>query len=303
MQSANRVFLVRPANFGFNAETAGSNAFQSRLPGANLNEKALLEFDLFAEKLVRAGIDVTVFEDSAVPVKPDAIFPNNWLSTHPDGRLILYPMCAANRRVERTAGILNSLKERFFVKEVIDLTAHENEGRFLEGTGSVVFDHLNKIAYGCLSPRTDRALLFELAALLGYTPHVFCAHDHSGKEIYHTNVMMCVGEKFALVCAESVSDVKERHDLLHSLGKGGRGVIEISREQMSGFAGNMLELRKNDGTGLVVLSGKAYSCLSAQQINVLEKQVELLPLAIPTIETVGGGSARCMIAELFLPPL
>lgn len=303
MQSANRVFLVRPTNFGFNAETAGSNAFQSWLPGANLNEKALLEFDLFAEKLVRAGIDVAVFEDSAYPVKPDAIFPNNWLSTHPDGRVILYPMCALNRRAERAPGIINTLKETFFIKEVVDLSIHEKEGRFLEGTGSVVFDHLNKIAYACLSPRTDKALLFELAALLGYTPHVFCAHDHSGKEIYHTNVMMCAGEKFAVVCAESVTDLKERRELLASLRKGGREIVEISRVQMNGFAGNMLELKKNDGTGLVVLSGKAYFCLSAQQINVLEKQAELLPLSIPTIETVGGGSARCMIAELFLPAL
>jgi len=304
MQSANSVLLVRPAHFGFNAQTAISNAFQNKPPEAGrVSKKALAEFDAFAQKLSEAGIDVTLINDSASPIKPDAVFPNNWLSTHADGTLVLYPMCAPNRRHERRADTVEDLKKRFYVKNIVDLSHYETENRFLEGTGSLVFDHIKKIAYACLSSRTDKGLLFELAALLKYTPHCFHAYDKARKAIYHTNVMMCVGEKFAAVCSESITDTNERLELLDSLRNGGRETLEINREQMNGFAGNMLELKKNDGAGLLVLSGAAYSCLSARQRKVLEKHVELLPLAIPTIETIGGGSARCMIAELFLPAI
>jgi len=305
MHSASSVFLVRPANFGFNAQTAASNAFQKASTEAvdELRAKALNEFDAFAKTLKTAGINVLVFEDTPTPIKPDAVFPNNWLSLHADGTLVLYPMCAPNRRAERREDILNELKKQFQVKRVIDLSVHEKENGFLEGTGSIVFDHTGKIAYACLSPRTHPEILDEICEKISYRPVVFHALDAAGKEIYHTNVMMCVCEKLAIVCSESIKDNKERELVISTLKETGRAVIHISLDQMNHFAGNMLGLRTKSDDDLLVLSQSAFNALDASQKKEIEKFCRLLLLAIPTIESVGGGSARCMIAEIFLPPL
>ncbi len=304
MQSASYVFLVRPANFAFNEETAATNSFQGK-PGnaSGLQVKALAEFDEFAAALKKVGINVIVFEDTASPVKPDAVFPNNWISLHEDGTLVLYPMCTPNRRAERRADIVEELKKRFKVTGVVDLTVFEKENRFLEGTGSVVFDHLNKIAYACLSSRTDKELFLEACSALKYQPFRFWAFDKSGQAVYHTNVMMCICEKFAVVCTESISNEKERTALIRSLEGTGREVVEISISQMNRFAGNMLGLKNVAGESVLVMSQSAHGSLSELQKETIRKYARLLPLAIPTIESVGGGSARCMIAEIFVPCL
>ena len=299
MQTTNNIFLVRPANFSFNEETQASNVFQKKSDDdpATVKQKASAEFDAFAEALKSRGVNVFVFDDTTEPAKTDAVFPNNWISLHADGTVVLYPMLSANRRLERRSDIIESLEEKFEITNIIDLTAHESGDRFLEGTGSIVFDHENKIAYASLSPRTDRGLFVQLCEELKYSPVTFTARDRDGSVIYHTNVMMCVGERFAVVCLESITDAYERSIISDKLLSTGHEITDITFDQMSSFAGNMLAL-DND---LLVMSQSAFDSLTGKQKLTLEKYCELLPLAIPTIETVGGGSARCMIAEIFLP--
>lgn len=301
MRSAQNIFLVRPASFGFNCETAKTNSFQNKTVIDDLQKKVRAEFDAFAKALTNAGIGVTVFDDSASPLKPDAVFPNNWISIHSDGTLVLYPMCTPNRRTERRADIVEELKNKFVINKVIDLSIHEKENHFLEGTGSIVFDHTNKVAYACLSPRTDKDIFVDLVGQLGYRLVSFTASDKNGAAIYHTNVMMCISEGFAMICSESISDKNERNAVLSSLSKGGLDIVEISYEQMDHFAGNMLGLKSGSGELLLVLSKSAFDFLAPQQKERIEKHARLLPLAIPSIETIGGGSARCMIAEIFAP--
>ncbi|MBI1768907.1 MAG: amidinotransferase [Bacteroidetes bacterium] len=305
MQSTNRVFLVRPASFNYNTETALSNSFQNKieLPPSKVSKKAIEEFDGVAAKLTSKGVDVNVFDDTALPIKPDAIFPNNWISLHTNGTMVLYPMCTPNRRLERRQDIIESLRKKFKVTSTIDLTGYEKENRFLEGTGSVVFDHENKIAYACLSPRTDKKLFIELCQRLSYKPIYFSSLDQKGKEIYHTNVMMCIGDKFAVICLDSISDLTERKSVIESFAKTSHELIDISYEQMNRFAGNMLMLKTNSNSSILAMSESAYESLNNDQRKRIEKYGELVPLSIPTIETIGGGSARCMIAEIFLPPL
>lgn len=304
MQSASHIFMVRPANFAFNEETSVTNSFQGKPANAvGLQERVLAEFDAFAAALREAGINVIVFEDTISPVKPDAVFPNNWISLHEDGTLVLYPMCTPNRRAERRADIIKELKNRFKVAGVVDLSVFEKENKFLEGTGSIVFDHLNRVAYACLSFRTDKELFLEACAALNYRPFHFWAFDKGGRPIYHTNVMMCICEKFVVVCAASISNEKEREALLESLERTGREVIEISVDQMNSFAGNMLGLKNAGGENMLVLSQSAYDSLNEAQKKTIERYARTLPLAIPTIESIGGGSARCMIAEIFVPCL
>ena len=218
---------------------------------------------------------------------------------HPDGTMILYPMFAPNRRLERRQDLIDSLKTNFKITEVIDLSKYEAENRFLEGTGSIVFDHDNKLAYACLSPRTDSEILDEVCALLNYKPVSFYSHDQAGKEIYHTNVMMCIAEKFAVICLASITDQHERATVSESLLKTGHEIIDISFEQMSKFAGNMLALNTNGNKSILALSQSSLDSLTDDQIATIEKYSELLPLAVHTIEIIGGGSARCMIAEIF----
>lgn len=301
MQTTNNIFLVRPSNFIFNSETAGSNAFQNKLDEnqETINQKVWDEFDEFAAKLKAKGVHVTVFEDTLLPQKPDAIFPNNWISIHPDGTLILYPMFAPNRRLERRQDLIDSLKTNFKITKVVDLSKYEAENRFLEGTGSIVFDHDNKLAYACLSPRTDLGILEEVCAILNYKPVAFYSHDQAGKDIYHTNVMMCIAEKFAVICLESITDKQEKDFVSNSLIQTGHELIDISFEQMNQFAGNMLALKTNENKSILALSQSSFNCLTSDQKAVLENYSKLLPLAVHTIEIIGGGSARCMIAEIF----
>ncbi len=302
MQATNNILLIRPANFNFNSETAISNAFQQILIDSedSIQKNVLNEFDAFAKQIASKGINVTVIDDTAFPPKPDAIFPNNWVSFHADGKVILYPICAANRRPERRMDIIETLKEKFIIKEVIDLSFYEKENRFLESTGSIIFDHENKIAYACLSPRTDKNIFIEVCALLQYKPIYFTSTDKNGQAIYHTNVMMCIGSRFCAICQESIKDLQEKETICNSLSNTGHQIIDISFEQTNNFAGNMLELSTGDEHNILALSQTAYDSLHIEQKTILENLVELVPLTIDTIETIGGGSARCMIAEIFL---
>lgn len=302
MQCASTIFLIRPASFIYNNETAGSNAFQNKtgLTDVDANRKAAEEFQAFADKLKSKGVNVLVFDDTAHPQKPDAVFPNNWVSLHADGTVVLYPLFAPNRRLERRHDIVEALKKKFKVSRVIDLSKHEKETKFLEGTGSIVFDHVNKIAYACLSPRTHKELFIQLCEQLSYQPIYFHAHDPSGKEIYHTNVMMCVAEKFVVICLDSIADKVERKMMVRSFAQTEHEVIDISFGQMNRFTGNMLALQTNDNKNILALSQSSFDSLSGTQKQQIEKYCELVPLSIPTIETIGGGSARCMIAEVFL---
>jgi hypothetical protein len=301
VQTTDNIFLVRPSNFMFNTETAASNAFQNKINESQemINQKVWDEFDAFAEKLRSHGVHVTVFDDTSSPLKPDAIFPNNWISLHPDGTVILYPMHAPNRRHERRQDIIDSLKNNFKINKIIDLSKYEAENRFLEGTGSIVFDHDNKLAYACLSPRTDKDILAEVCEILNYKAVPFYSHNQAVKEIYHTNVMMCIAEKFAVICMDSISDPIEREFISKSLTKTNHEIIDISFEQMNHFAGNMLAIKTKDNQSILALSQSSFDSLTLEQKNAIEKYSELVPLSIKTIETIGGGSARCVIAEVF----
>lgn len=302
-QLTNRVLLVRPASFSFNTETAASNAFQHQ-PGMEkmtILSRVQDEFDHFAGTLRQNGVHVTVVEDTPFPPKPDAIFPNNWISFHCDGTIVLYPMQAANRRTERLIEIIDHVagtEER----TCLDFSMFEEQGIYLEGTGSIVFDHANKVAYACYSPRTNSGLFEEVARKLGYQPVGFHASDAKGQAIYHTNVMMGIGEGFAIVCLESISDEAERAFVCGSLEKGKLEIIPVTLKQVSDFAGNVLALRSMSGEQLLVLSRRAFNTLTTEQHHRVEQYARFVPMDIPTIETIGGGSARCMIAEVFLPP-
>ncbi|MFN0280074.1 MAG: citrulline utilization hydrolase CtlX [Pyrinomonadaceae bacterium] len=303
MQSARNILLIRPQNFGYNSETAESNEFQNRSDAdeSAIKQMALAEFDGFAETLRSKGFGVFVFDDTDEPAKPDAVFPNNWVSFHVDGTVILYPMCAESRRSERRMDIVETLGKEFRVEKIIDLSHYENENRFLEGTGSIVFDHINKTAYACISARTDAELFAEVSQALGYEPVSFHAVDANGRAIYHTNVMMCIGPGFAVICLASIKDEEERSRVFEALRSGGSEIVEISFEQMNHFAGNMLAVSGENAKTFLVLSTRALASFAKEQITTLEKYCELLPVSIPTIEKYGGGGARCMMAEVFLP--
>lgn len=304
MQSARTVLLVRPARFAFNEQTAASNSFQrslSDLSAETIQQQAFAEFDNLVQQLRAHGMNVLVLDDTPEPPKPDAVFPNNWLSTHPDGRALLYPLHAPNRRPERRADILEVLAGQFELREIVDFSAHEAEHHFLEGTGSIIFDHRHRLAYACLSPRTDAGLLGEVAGLLGFKPIIFRAYDAQKQAIYHTNVMMCIGAAFAVLCPESIRDEAERQLVVDSLTATGHELILITLEQVARFAGNMLTLQPATGRELLALSQSAFDALTAGQKSRLSHYCQLLPLPIPTIETIGGGSVRCMLAEVFLP--
>ena len=305
MQGAQNILLVRPSDFSYNKETAVSNTFQQQtnLSTAAIHQKVTEEFDAFVKTLRLKGINVLVIDDTKLPSKPDAVFPNNWASYHEDGTIILYPMCAPNRRLEKRPEIISIIRKQFRVNNIIDLSAYELSGRFLEGTGSIIFDHTNRIAYACLSPRTDKALFEQLAKQLQYKPLSFYANDPTGIAIYHTNVMMCIAEKFAVICLDSISNNVEKELVSQTLSQTGHDIIDISFEQMNRFAGNMLALKSNTGKDLLAMSQSAFDSLTADQKFIIEQYCEVVPLSISTIETIGGGSARCMIAEIFLPPL
>jgi hypothetical protein len=304
-QNTRHILMVRPANFAFNEETATNNAFQSRSQGVSSTEirrQAVKEFDIFVKKLRAAGVDVIVARDSSVPVKPDAVFPNNWITFHQEGFIITYPMYAPTRRRERRRQVIEMVLEMgFYSSRRINLEFNEKLSRYLEGSGSVVFDHINRLAYACLSPRTDGELLHELCEIIGYKPVGFRAVDARGQDIYHTNVLMAMGETFVVICLDAVPDAGERAALLTRFTNTGKEVVDISLAQMNAFAGNMLQVRNSREQPILVMSTQAYQSLMPEQIARLEHHNGLLHTALNTIEFYGGGSARCMMAEVFLP--
>ena len=294
--------MIRPVNFGFNEQTAGSNAFQNRNAAQQqVQDKALAEFDNLVSVLKENGVEVIVIDDTPEPHTPDSIFPNNWVSFHQDGNVFLYPMMAENRRLERREDIIMQLEDEFKINHIIDLSRFEHEHKFLEGTGSMVLDRENKIAYACLSPRTDKDVLDLFCAQGGYKPVLFHAVDENDMDIYHTNVLMCIGSKFAVICLDSIADEKEKAEVVASLKATNKEIVAISFAQMNQFAGNMLELKSKSGESLLVMSQNAYQSLTQGQKASLEKYCKIVYADINTIENNGGGSARCMIAEVHLP--
>lgn len=305
-QTTSDVFLVRPASFGANPQTVSSNAFQQPTNDdpTEIQFTALAEFDQMVAHLRSAGVNAIVFDDTHQPPKPDAIFPNNWISTDADGKVMLYPMQAENRRFERRDDIVERLSAEhgFHISAITDLSDLERSGNYLESTGSMVLDRVNHVAYAGLSDRTDPVALAEFAQLANYEIIAFTTAGADGRPMYHTNVMISIGAGFAVVCAETIVDAEKRHAVLQRLAESGRQVIEISLSQAENFSGNMIELATQAGNSLIVMSRRAHDSLSAQQLTVLERHGHTLALPIDTIETIGGGSVRCMIAEIFLPP-
>jgi len=301
MQTTSTVLMIKPVNFGFNEETSESNAFQVRSQAQqNVHKKALKEFNEFVDLLKLNGVEVIVIEDTLLPAKPDSIFPNNWFSSHDDGSIFLYPMQAKNRRLERRSEIIEALQEKFKSKKTVDLSYFEKEEKFLEGTGSMVLDRPNKIAYACLSPGTDEEVLNEFSKIAGYKLITFHSTDLHGKAIYHTNVMMCLGEKFSVVCLDIVSDELEKKELINSLTATNKEIVTISYKQLKHFAGNMLQLKNVKNEDLLVMSKQAFDSLTDNQLATLRKHCRIIFSTLDTIETTGGGSARCMIAEIHL---
>jgi hypothetical protein len=301
MQTTNHILMIRPVDFKFNEQTAGNNMFQIASSDSDVQTQALKEFDGFVDLLRKNDVDVTVVDDTLQPETPDSIFPNNWVSFHEDGSVYLYPMFSENRRLERRRDILDGLKENFEVNHISDLSFYEQQYAFLEGTGSMVLDRTNKIAYACLSVRTDEEVLNNFCMLTGYQPVPFQAVDGSNFPIYHTNVMMCIGDRFAVICLDSIRNPEEKLNVTVSLKSSGKEIIEISLEQMNKFAGNMLQVANAAGESLLVMSEQAYLSLNAEQITALEQYSHIIYAPLYTIEKNGGGSARCMLAEIHLP--
>jgi hypothetical protein len=294
--------MVRPAAFGFNTETATNNYFQTN-PGISkeeLQQTALAEFDNMLQTLRNHSIHVIVIEDTKEPPKPDAVFPNNWLSTTPEGLVIVFPMYAPNRRAEKRDDILEQLAKEFVVKDVQDWSEYEVEGRFLEGTGSMVIDHEEKMIFACISERTSMPLLEKFASTNHYQAIVFLATDKKGNPVYHTNVVMAMGDGFCVLCEEAIEEEWELIAVRQLLQSTGHTIIPITRDQMHAFAGNMLEVKNTKGENILVLSQAAFNSLRKDQKTILEGYAKLLPVAVPTIEAVEGGSVRCMMAEIFL---
>ena len=295
--------MVRPSHFGYNTETAASNTFQStskKLSTRQIQQKALEEFDEFVATLQKHKIRVLVYQDSPSPVKPDAIFPNNWLATFQDGKVVIFPMFAPNRRIEKNDALIQTLAKDFVVTDVEDWSEYEAEGFFLEGTGSMIIDHEQRLIYACLSPRTHKAVLERFAASHGYKAILFHATDENGVAVYHTNVIMHIGEGYAVVCLESIRDETERIAVSQLLITTGHEIIPVSLAQVHAFAGNMLQVKNTRGEKFTILSKQAFHSLTATQKEILGIHTHLLPVEVTTIETIGGGSVRCMMAEIFL---
>lgn len=297
--------MVRPRAFGPNEQTAISNAFQQSAdrPLGEIHTRALEEFDAMTITLRDAGVVPIVFEDTDEPFTPDAVFPNNWISCHADGRVFLYPMEAHDRRRERRLDIIEALSTEwgFRVSEIVDLSPLEDGGVYLEGTGSMVLDRINHVIYAALSSRTHMDALAEFAQRADYEITAFEAVDAQGRPVYHTNVMMTLGSKFAVLCAEAIADAGKRADVVDKLTTSGREVVEITIEQMCRFAGNMLELESAVGEPIVALSQSAHASLTAGQLRSISAHARLVPIDVGTLERFGGGSVRCMLAEVFLP--
>jgi len=303
MQITDTILMVRPAAFGPNEETASTNFFQSSIDDVSkeeLQRLVLSEFDNMVKVLRNHDINVLVIDDTPIPIKPSAVFPNNWLSTSPEGIVSVFPMYAANRRPEKRDDILKMLGEKFVVKDVQDWSEFEVEGKFLEGTGSMVIDHENKVIYSCYSPRTDVSVLEKFANANKYRAIIFFASDKNGQAVYHTNVVMTLAEDFAILCEEAIEEEWELIAIRQLLDSSGHEVIRIYKDQMHCFAGNMLQVKNNKGEKFLVMSQTAFNSLYEDQKEELSARCKLLPISIPTIEKTEGGSVRCMMAEIFL---
>ncbi|MEN7548625.1 arginine deiminase-related protein [Rapidithrix thailandica] len=305
-QTTQHILMVRPAAFGYNAITAQNNAFQHTgeqlQEESSLQEKALAEFQNFTNVLREAGVHVIEIFDTPEPKKPDAIFPNNWFTSHADNTLILYPMYAENRRWERRRGIIELLEGEFIIENEIDFSHFEEDHKFLEGTGSMIFDRVNKICYACLSERTEKSLLELFAEKTGYQIVAFHASDEKGTPIYHTNVMMAMATDFAVVCLESIQSSQEKEDILEQLKKTHKAVIDVSLTQMKEFTCNVLEVENAKGERFLVMSERAYKHFTEEQKTQIRRFTGILKTPLTTIEHIGGGGARCMMAEVFFQP-
>lgn len=307
-QITNSVLMMRPLHFLKNEETAVNNYFQQEIQGLNgeeILERAQNEFDKFTDQLILAGVNVMVLEDQEELVTPDSIFPNNWVTFHENGDVALYPMFAENRRLERRDDVLETLEMNGFkINQLVDLSESEKEGLFLEGTGSMILDRENALVYCALSERSSSEILLEFCDIFGYRPITFKAFqtvDGKRLPIYHTNVVLTIGESFSVFCADCIDDVQEREKVIKSLKRTEKEIIYITEEQLANFAGNMLQLSTSSEDRILVMSKTAKDSLTDEQITTLEKHTKILVVEIPTIEKLGGGSARCMIAEIFLP--
>ncbi len=307
-QTTNTILMIRPVAFRMNEQTAVNNYYQKIIDGllpATVNAKAQQEFDAFVSKLKSKGINVIVVEDTIDPDTPDSIFPNNWISFHENGDIVLYPMFAENRRLERREDILDLVEESGFkIENIVDFTSAEEDGYYLEGTGSILLDRANQKAYCALSPRADEELFIEYCEDLDLAPVIFEAYQTVNGErklIYHTNVMMCLGETFAVICADCIDDKSERKMVIDNLKQDGKEIIYITEDQVNNFAGNMLVVKGANDKKYVVMSNSAFESLNKNQIMQIEKHAEILYSSLDTIEACGGGSARCMMAEVFLP--
>ncbi|MDP5230363.1 MAG: arginine deiminase-related protein [Cellulophaga sp.] len=307
MQATNTILMIRPVSFRMNEQTAVNNYFQEDIDIKNeeINLLAQQEFDAFVTVLKAKGIDVVVIDDTKNPDTPDSIFPNNWISFHEDGTVGIYPMFAENRRDERREDILDTLEEQGFeITNIVDYTSAEEDGFFLEGTGSIALDRTNKKAYCALSDRADEELFIEFCEDFDYFPVIFNANqsvDGKRMPIYHTNVMMCIGENFAVICADTIDNKKERKMVLDHLSNDGKEIIRITEAQMHQFAGNMLQVMGAKGEAYLVMSSTAFHSLTPEQVENINKHCQIIHSSLETIETCGGGSARCMMAEVFLP--
>lgn len=306
-QYSNTILMIEPVDFRFNTQTAVNNYFQTKPEDdSTAQEKALKEFQGMVSKLREHGVNVIVLQDTLEPHTPDSIFPNNWISFHEDKRVALYPMFAENRRVERREEeVLDLLEEKGFeAEEIMDYSSAEEDNIFLEGTGSIILDRVNKIAYACVSPRTDEDLFYEFCEDFGYEAVLFESNQTVGDErmqIYHTNVMMCVGDEYAVIALSTIDDETEKEFVISKLEGSGKEIIDITEEQMHKFAGNMMQVGGMGNAKYLVMSQTAFESLTAEQIAQIEKFNPIISVDINTIETLGGGSARCMMAEVFLP--
>ncbi|MBE7691431.1 citrulline utilization hydrolase CtlX [Tenacibaculum finnmarkense] len=306
-QTTNTILMVRPASFRMNEQTAVNNYYQQELANmlpATINAKAQQEFDAFVVKLKAVGVTVIVVEDTKETDTPDALFPNNWISFHENGDVAIYPMFAENRRLEKREDVLTILEEQGFkINSIVDYSDAEEQGIFLEGTGSMILDRVNRKAYCALSPRADEELFIEFCEDFEYTPVIFTANQTVNGEvaaIYHTNVMMCVAETFAIVCLASIDDKKEKKSVVKHLKTSGKQVIAITEEQVVQFAGNMLQVKGANDAQFLIMSSSAYNSLTANQLQEINKHTTIVHSSLEVIETCGGGSARCMMAEVFL---
>lgn len=307
-QITNSILMIRPVQFRMNEQTAVNNYYQKTIehltPDA-VNALAVEEFDAFVQKLQAAGIQVVVVDDTKEFDTPDSIFPNNWISFHKNGTIALYPMFAENRRFERKESVVEAIEEKgFSIKHVVDYSEAEQENLFLEGTGSIILDREYQKAYCALSPRADEQLFIEFCEDFDFFPVIFSAYqtvNQKREKIYHTNVMMCIGSTFAVICLDSIDDKKERKNVIYHLKKDNKDIIEITEDQVNQFAGNMLQLLGKNNTPFLIMSQSAFDSLRADQLSKLEKHTKIISSSLQTIEACGGGSARCMMAEIFLP--